>query len=105
MSINHNLRRESSPVAFDTLILDNSKKFQSVLALSKSGIDRISTTKIVKFNTGINFFIKHSHYFKNKCWLVSAQLALLFLSHKGKCIIHKNKKNFGWEIQGIETAR
>ena len=96
MSINHNLRRESSPVAFDTLILDNSKEFQSVLALSKSGIDRISTTKIVKLNTEINFFIKHSHYFKNKCWLVSAQLALLFLSHKGKCIIRKNKKNFGW---------
>jgi len=58
MSINHNLRRESSPVAFDTLILDNSKEFQSVLALSKSGIDRISTTKIVKLNTEINFFIK-----------------------------------------------
>jgi hypothetical protein len=98
MSINHNLRRESSPVAFDTLILDNSKKFQSVLALSKSGIDRISTTKIVKLNTEINFFIKHSHYFKNKCWLVSAQLALLFLRHKGKFIIHKNKK-FCWLVK------
>ena len=58
MSINHNLGRESSPVAVDTLILDNSAEFQSALALSKSGIDRISTTKIVKLNTEINFFIK-----------------------------------------------
>ena len=55
MSINHNLRRESSPVAFDTLILDNSEEFQSALAYSKSGIDRASTTKIVKLNTEINF--------------------------------------------------
>ena len=55
MSINHNLGRESSPVAFDTLIQDNSEEFQSALALSKSGIDRISTTKIVKLNTEINF--------------------------------------------------
>ena len=66
MSINPNLGRESSPVAFDTLIQDNSAEFQSALALSKSGIDRISTTKIVKLNTEIKFFIKHSHYFKNK---------------------------------------
>jgi hypothetical protein len=50
--------RESSPVAVDTLILDNSEEFQSALALSKSGIDRTSTTKIVKLNTEINFFIK-----------------------------------------------
>ena len=50
--------RESSQVAVDTLILDNSEEFQSALALSKSGIDRISTTKIVKLNTEINFFIK-----------------------------------------------
>ena len=62
MSINCNLGRESSPVAFDTLILDNSEEFQSALALSKSGIDRISTTKIVKLNTEINFFIKNSLY-------------------------------------------
>ena len=66
MSINHNLGRESSPVAFDTLILDNSEEFQSALALSKSGIDRISTTKIVKLNTEIKSFIKNSHYLKNK---------------------------------------
>ena len=62
MSINHNLGRESSPVAVDTLILDNSEEFQSALASSKSGIDRASTTKIVKLNTEINFFIKNSQY-------------------------------------------
>ena len=66
ISINHNLGRESSPVAVDTLILDNSEAFQSALALSKSGIDRISTTKIVKLNTEIKFFIKNSKYLKNK---------------------------------------
>ena len=66
MSINHNLGRESSPVALDTLILDNSEEFQSALALSKRGIDRISTTKIVKLNTEIKSFIKNSHYLKNK---------------------------------------
>jgi len=32
MSINYNLGRESSPVAFDTLIQDNSEEFQSALA-------------------------------------------------------------------------
>ena len=51
MRINHNLGRDSSPVTFDTLIQDNSEEFQSALALSKSGIDRISITKIVKLNT------------------------------------------------------
>ena len=65
-SPNYNLGRESSPVAFDTLIQDNSEEFQSALALSKSGIDRISTTKIVKLNTEIKSFIKNSHYLKNK---------------------------------------
>ena len=62
MSINYNLGRESSPVAVDTLILDNSEEFQSALASSKSGIDSASTTKIVKLNTEINFFIKNSQY-------------------------------------------
>ena len=66
MSSNHNLKRESSPVAFDTLIQDNSEEFQSALALSNSGIDRISTTKIVKLNTEINFFIKKLQIYLKK---------------------------------------
>jgi len=37
MSINHNLGRESSPVAFDTLIQDNSEEFQSALVCPRVG--------------------------------------------------------------------
>ena len=72
--------------------------------LSKSGVVRISTTKIVKLNTGIKFFIINSKYLKKKCSLVS-QLAFLFSRHEGKFIIHKNKKICWLERRGIETAR
>ena len=37
MSINHNLGRESSPVALDTLTLDNSEEFQSALVCPRVG--------------------------------------------------------------------
>jgi hypothetical protein len=71
------------------------------LALSKSGIDRISTTKIVKLNTEIIIFIKKLQIYLKI--LVSIRLTiLLFSRHKREFIIYTNKNTLVGKYRGLK---